>query len=156
MESLEKSVFASLHCCGFKYLNERVVQDEHDGGKPPSPLAVPKEHLTDIGDIFDLGMTETELPGVYSVQCIILKNESLMAYQTIKDVYSTKPATTTVKISPGTRPSTEYEYGKDMIARQMYSEKSSAAVCVINVRGRIQELRSCCQSVWLSKAATNY
>jgi len=32
-----------------------------------------------------------------------------MAYQTIKDVYKTKPATTTVKISPGTSPKTEYE-----------------------------------------------
>ena len=29
---------------------------------------------------------------------------------------------------PGTRPSTEYEYGKDIIAKQMYSEKSNAAV----------------------------
>lgn len=30
---------------------------------------------------------------------------------------------------PGTRPKTEYEYGKDMIAKQMYSEKRSADVC---------------------------
>ena len=29
---------------------------------------------------------------------------------------------------PGTRPRTEYEYGNDMIAKHMYSEKSSAAV----------------------------
>lgn len=34
----------------------------------------------------------------------------------------------TVKIKPGTSPNTEYEYGNDMIAKQMYSEKSSAAV----------------------------
>ncbi len=43
-------------------------------------------------------------------------------------MYNTKAATTIVKINPGTRPSSEYDHGKDMIARQMYSEKSSAAV----------------------------
>lgn len=37
-------------------------------------------------------------------------------------------ATTTVIIKPGTKPRTEYEYGKDMMARQIYSEKSKAAV----------------------------
>jgi hypothetical protein len=44
------------------------------------------------------------------------------------DVYRTTPAMKTVRISPGTRPRTEYDHGKDMMARQMYSEKSSAAV----------------------------
>jgi len=39
-------------------------------------------------------------------------------------------ATTTVRIKPGTRPSVAYEYGKLIIARQIYSEKSSAAVCI--------------------------
>ena len=48
--------------------------------------------------------------------------------QTIREVYKTSAATTTVKINPGTRPSTEYEYGKDMMAKQIYSEKSRAAV----------------------------
>jgi hypothetical protein len=43
-------------------------------------------------------------------------------------VYSTRPATTTVKMRPGTRPKTEYEYGNDMMAKQIYSEKSNAAV----------------------------
>jgi len=43
-------------------------------------------------------------------------------------VYRTKPATTTVKIKPGTKPRTEYEYGNDMMAKQMYSENSRAAV----------------------------
>jgi hypothetical protein len=43
-------------------------------------------------------------------------------------VYKTKAAMTTVRMRPGTRPSTEYEYGNDMIAKQMYSEKRSAAV----------------------------
>ena len=40
---------------------------------------------------------------------------------------------TTVRISPGTRPSKEYDHGNDMMARQMYSENSKAAVW----RGRI-------------------
>lgn len=35
---------------------------------------------------------------------------------------------TTVKMRPGTNPNTEYEYGKDMIAKHIYSEKSKAAV----------------------------
>jgi hypothetical protein len=35
---------------------------------------------------------------------------------------------TNVKMRPGTNPRTEYEYGKDMMAKQMYSENSSAAV----------------------------
>ena len=51
------------------------------------------------------------------------------AHQTINDVYSTENATATVTISPGTNPNTEYEYGKDMIARHMYSLNNSAAVC---------------------------
>jgi hypothetical protein len=50
------------------------------------------------------------------------------AYQIIRDVYSTIAATTTVKIRPGTRPRTEYDHGNDMMARQIYSEKSKAAV----------------------------
>jgi hypothetical protein len=49
-------------------------------------------------------------------------------YQTINEVYSTIPAITMVRIRPGTRPRTEYDQGNDMIARQMYSEKSRAAV----------------------------
>jgi hypothetical protein len=48
--------------------------------------------------------------------------------QIIRDVYSTIAATTTVKIRPGTRPRTEYDHGNDMMARQIYSEKSKAAV----------------------------
>ena len=52
----------------------------------------------------------------------------MRTYHTTREVYKTKLAWTTVKMRPGTRPSTEYEYGKDMMARQMYSAKSSAAV----------------------------
>lgn len=35
---------------------------------------------------------------------------------------------TAVRIRPGTRPSIEYDHGKDMMAKQMYSENNSAAV----------------------------
>lgn len=56
-------------------------------------------------------------------------HQGMKAYHTIKDVYRTDMATATVTIRPGTRPKTEYEYGKDMMAKQMYSEKSKAAVC---------------------------
>lgn len=42
-------------------------------------------------------------------------------YQTIRD-------TTIVKRIPGNRPSVAYDAGKDMMARQIYSEKRSAAV----------------------------
>ena len=52
-----------------------------------------------------------------------------ISYQVISEVYRTIPAITTVKIKPGTRPRIEYDQGKDIIARQMYSEKSNAAVC---------------------------
>ncbi len=70
-------------------------------------------------------MADTELPVKFS-ECR-LKIYSV-AYQTIKEVYKTEAATTTVTMRPGTRPRTEYEYGNDMIARQMYSAKRSAAV----------------------------
>ena len=51
-----------------------------------------------------------------------------VTYQIVSDVYNTTRATKTVRIKPGTRPKTEYAHGNDMIARQMYSEKSNAAV----------------------------
>jgi hypothetical protein len=41
---------------------------------------------------------------------------------------------TTVKIRPGTKPRIEYDQGNDMMARQIYSENSSAAVfCQLHV-----------------------
>lgn len=39
-------------------------------------------------------------------------------------------ATTQVKMRPGTSPRMEYDHGKDMMAKQIYSEKSRAAVYV--------------------------
>ena len=49
-------------------------------------------------------------------------------YQTVNDVYKTTPAINTVRIKPGTRPRIEYDQGKDIMARQIYSENSRAAV----------------------------
>lgn len=72
-------------------------------------------------------MADTELPEILLARAVV-KDHSV-ANQTIKEVYKTEAATTTVTIRPGTRPRTEYEYGNDMIAKQMYSAKSSAAVC---------------------------
>jgi hypothetical protein len=46
----------------------------------------------------------------------------------MSEVYRTRAATTAVRIRPGTRPRMEYDHGKDMMARQMYSENSKAAV----------------------------
>jgi len=46
----------------------------------------------------------------------------------ISEVYRTREAIMIVKINPGTSPRIEYDQGNDMMARQMYSEKSSAAV----------------------------
>lgn len=69
-------------------------------------------------------------------------------YQTISDVYSTRAATTTVKIRPGTRPSTEYDHGNDMIARHMYSENSRAAVYVHTVSVLLQHNDSPAHCLW--------
>lgn len=44
-------------------LNEGVVQEEHDTGEPPRPALVPEEHLTDVTDVLDFGVAETEFPG---------------------------------------------------------------------------------------------
>ena len=49
-------------------------------------------------------------------------------HQIVREVYRTISATEMVTISPGTRPRTEYDHGKDMMAMQIYSEKSKAAV----------------------------
>lgn len=51
-----------------------------------------------------------------------------VTHQIVREVYRTISATETVTISPGTRPSTEYDQGNDIIAMQMYSEKSKVAV----------------------------
>ena len=45
-------------------LDKGIVQNEHDGGEPPSPSFVPEEHLTHIAHIFDFGMSEAEFPTI--------------------------------------------------------------------------------------------
>lgn len=52
----------------------------------------------------------------------------LVAYQIVIDVYHTTREMKTVRIRPGTRPKTEYDQGNDIMAKQIYSEKRSAAV----------------------------
>lgn len=44
-------------------LDERVVEQEHDGCEPPSPAFVPEEDLSDVADILDFGVAHAELPG---------------------------------------------------------------------------------------------
>lgn len=44
-------------------LDKGVVQNEHDGSRPPDPLAIPEEHLSKITNITDLRMPKAELPG---------------------------------------------------------------------------------------------
>jgi len=43
-------------------LNECVVEHKHKGSEPPSDAAVEEEHLSNIANITDLGVTEAELP----------------------------------------------------------------------------------------------
>ena len=43
-------------------LNESVVQNEHDRCGIPSNLGVPEEHLANVADITNLGVSKAELP----------------------------------------------------------------------------------------------
>jgi hypothetical protein len=43
-------------------LDKGVVQEEHDGSKPPRPFLAPEDDLSDIADVLDFGMAETEFP----------------------------------------------------------------------------------------------
>ena len=43
-------------------LNESVVEHKHEGSEPPRDAAVEEEHLSNVADITDLRVTETELP----------------------------------------------------------------------------------------------
>ena len=73
-------------------------------------------------------MPQTKLPS----HLLVLNNFPAQreSYHIVREVYNTRPATTTVRIRPGASPKTEYEYGKDMIAKQIYSENNKAAVCM--------------------------
>ena len=109
------------------YLNECVVEQEHGCSQVPDPGPAIVEHLANVTHVSEFRVTETEFPSI--LLSLILVLDVRVTYQTSKDVYSTDMATTTVMIRPGTKPKMEYEYGNDMIARHMYSEKRSAAVC---------------------------
>lgn len=47
------------------HLNEGVVQNEHDTSNPPDCSGIPVKHLTNIGNITNLGMAKTEFPVYY-------------------------------------------------------------------------------------------
>lgn len=44
------------------YLNEGVVQQEHDCRQPPNNLRIPEQILANIANITDFWMAQTELP----------------------------------------------------------------------------------------------
>jgi len=87
----------------------------------------PEEHLANVADILDLRVAQAEFP-IKVRQIMLPRGFPLSTYQRTREVYKTRPATTTVRIRPGTRPKVAYEYGNDMMAKQMYSENNSAAV----------------------------
>jgi hypothetical protein len=87
------------------YLDESVVQDEHERCSIPRPSLSPKKHLANITYISNLGVSETELPAKLLVSHEIETNRT--SYQTMSEVYKTRAATTTVRMRPGTRPKTE-------------------------------------------------
>ena len=44
------------------YLNERVIQDKHDGCEIPRDSGVEKEHLSNVANISSFRMSQAELP----------------------------------------------------------------------------------------------
>ena len=43
-------------------LDERIVEQKHDGREVPSPLPSPEEHLAEVTDVPNLGMAQAKLP----------------------------------------------------------------------------------------------
>ena len=128
MKALRKSVcHPSNSAHSTIYLDECVVEQEENGGKIPGPLLIPEKHLTNIAHVSYLGMAKAKLPAFQSVQVHETQLDQCI-HQVVSEVYRTAMATTTVSIKPGTNPRIEYDHGNDMIARQIYSEKSRAAV----------------------------
>ena len=84
-----------------------VVEKKHHCGGPPSPLLAPEEHLPDVTDITNLGMTETELPQDQRPEKMseLTQKDTVVAtpgrIQT--HVYKTIRATTAVKMSLTTK-----------------------------------------------------
>jgi len=50
---------------GFKDLDEGIVEEEHDGREVPGYLRIPVQHLTDVADVADFRVSETEFPVSY-------------------------------------------------------------------------------------------
>lgn len=71
-------------------------------------------------------MAQAEFPGTGEPETY--KRKAINTYQRVMEVYQTIRDTTIVKRIPGNRPRVAYDWGKDMMARQIYSEKRSAAV----------------------------
>jgi len=106
-------------------LNEGIVEYKHDCGYIPHPLPIVVQHLTQVADISHFRVAQTKFPGTVRTPYQEIR---ICAYQTINEVYKTRAAMTTVMIRPGTNPRTEYEYGNDIMAKQIYSANNSAAV----------------------------
>ena len=43
-------------------LDEGVVEQKHETGKVPCPTLVPEEHLANVANVLDLGVTKAEFP----------------------------------------------------------------------------------------------
>lgn len=56
-------------CQAVEAHNEGVVQKEHDGREVPCPALAPEEHLANVTDIFDFGVSHAEFPTRKSVSC---------------------------------------------------------------------------------------
>lgn len=85
------------------YLDECIVQDEHHGSGIPHPFPAVEKHLAKIADVSYFWMAQAKLPTRISKAWDTRK----VPYQTIREVYRTNAATTTVKMRPGTSPRTE-------------------------------------------------
>jgi hypothetical protein len=60
------------------HLNESIVEYEHGGSQVPHPCPAEVEHLTNITNIAEFRVTETEFPDiVYKLRCIYPEIESL-------------------------------------------------------------------------------
>jgi len=52
-----KMVCSTAKGVNLAHLNKCVVEDKHNGGEPPCPFLVPEEHLSNVANISDFGMS---------------------------------------------------------------------------------------------------
>jgi len=57
---LEIGCFIRLHK---SYLNECIVEQEHGSGQVPDPGPAEVEHLANVANVSEFGMTEAKFPG---------------------------------------------------------------------------------------------